>query len=90
MAYTSRSPGVAPVVRIVACVNVAMVHSSGNMWAAEQQLHPQQVELDPAMLHTKYLCYFTFACLFVLLMRLRLNQERQVARLQVLSRIAEA
>lgn len=83
-----RTQRFAAVVGIVAFVNVPMVHFSVNMWAAEQQLHPQQVELDPAMLHTKYLCYFTFACLFVLLMRLRLHQERLAARLQALLRLA--
>jgi heme exporter protein C len=84
-----RTQRFAAVVGIVAFVNVPLVHYSVNMWAVEQQLHPQQVELDdPAMLHTKYLCYFTFVCLFVLLMRLRLSQERLAARLQALLRLA--
>ncbi len=81
-----RTQRFAAVVGIVAFVNVPLVHYSINMWAADQQLHPPKVELDPAMLYTKLICYFTFACLFTLLMRLRLQQERQAARLEALSR----
>lgn len=81
-----RTQRFAAVVGIVAFVNVPLVHYSINMWSAEQQLHPAKVELDPAMVQSKYICYFAFACLFALLMRLRLRQEGQAARLQTLSR----
>ena len=81
-----RNQRFAAVVGIVAFVNVPLVHYSINMWAAAQQLHPPEIELAPAMLHTKYLCYLAFGCLFVHLMRLRLSQERVAARLQQLQR----
>lgn len=84
-----RTQRFAAVVGIVAFVNVPLVHYSINMWSADQQLHPPKVELDPAMAQTKYICYFAFACLFTLLMRLRLQQERQAAKLQALSRAVQ-
>jgi heme exporter protein C len=80
-----RTQRFAAVVGIVAFVNVPLVHYSINMWAADQQLHPPKVELDPAMQQTKLICYLAFGCLVILLMRLRLNQERQAARLQALA-----
>ena len=80
-----RTQRFAAVVGIVAFVNVPLVHYSINMWAADQQLHPPKVELDPAMQQTKLICYLAFGCLVTLLMRLRLNQERQAARLQALA-----
>jgi len=79
-----RTQRFAAVVGVIAFVNVPLVHYSINMWAADQQQHPVQVELDPAMQQTKLICYFAFACLYFLLFRLRLQQERQAARLQVL------
>ena len=82
-----RTQRFAAVVGIVAFVNVPLVHSSINMWAADQQLHPPKVELAPVMQQTKFLCYFAFACLFALLMRLRLSQEHLAARLQALLRM---
>lgn len=81
-----RTQRFAAVVGIVAFVNVPLVQYSIKLWSADQQLHPQKVELDPMMEQTKWLCYFAFACLFTLLLRLRLNQERQAGRLQALSR----
>jgi len=88
-AIRNRSTGtvLAAVVGIVAFVNVPLVHYSINMWAADQQLHPPKVELAPVMQQTKFLCYFAFACLFALLMRLRLSQEHLAARLQALLRM---
>lgn len=85
-----RSQRFAAVVGIVAFVNVPLVHFSIRMWAADQQLHPPKVALDPAMVGTKYLCYLAFACLFAHLMRTRLSQERAAARLADLSRSSEA
>jgi heme exporter protein C len=82
-----RTQRFAAVVGIVAFVNVPLVHYSINMWAADQQLHPPKVELAPVMQQTKFLCYFAFACLFALLMRLRLSQEHLAARLQALLRM---
>tara|TARA_Y100000758_G_scaffold250217_1_gene186477 strand:+ start:94 stop:753 length:660 start_codon:yes stop_codon:yes gene_type:complete len=82
-----RTQRFAAVVGIVAFVNVPLVHYSINMWAADQQLHPPKVELGPVMQQTKFLCYFAFACLFALLMRLRLSQEHLAARLQALLRM---
>ena len=80
-----RNQRFAAVVGIIAFVNVPLVHYSINMWAADQQLHPPKIELAPAMLHAKYICYATFALLFTWLMRARLRQERfadQVAELR--------
>ena len=82
-----RTQRFAAVVGIVAFVNVPLVHYSINMWAADQQLHPPKVELAPVMQQIKFLCYFAFACLFALLMRLRLSQEHLAARLQALLRM---
>lgn len=79
-----RTQRFAAVVGVVAFVNVPLVHYSINMWAADQQLHPPKVELDPAMAQTKWLCYLTFALLFWLLMRLRLRQEHVASRLRQL------
>jgi heme exporter protein C len=81
-----RTQRFAAVVGVVAFVSVPFVRYSIKLWSADQQLHPQKVELGPMMEQTKWLCYFAFACLFTLLLRLRLNQERQAARLQALSR----
>lgn len=85
-----RTQRFAAVVGVIAFVNVPLVHYSINMWAADQQLHPPKVELDPAMAQTKYLCYAAFACLFALLMRLRLGQEHLADRLQALRRARAA
>ena len=81
-----RTQRFAAVVGVVAFVSVPFVRYSIKLWSADQQLHPQKVELGPMMEQTKWLCYFAFACLFTLLLRLRLNQERQAGRLQALSR----
>ncbi|SVB61840.1 uncharacterized protein METZ01_LOCUS214694 [marine metagenome] len=72
------------VVGIFAFVMVPFVRYSINLWAADQQLHPPSVELDPAMATTKYLCYVAFALLFAYLLRLRLSQQVNAAMLQKL------
>jgi heme exporter protein C len=81
-----RTQRFAAVVGIFAFVMVPFVRYSINLWAANQQLHPPSVELDPAMATTKYLAYFAFALLFSYLLRLRLSQERNADRLQELVR----
>lgn len=81
-----RTQRFAAVVGIFAFVMVPFVRYSINLWAADQQLHPPSVDLDPAMATAKYISYGTFALLFSYLLRLRLSQERNAARLQELFR----
>ncbi len=71
----------AAVVGIFAFVMVPFVRYSINLWAADQQLHPPSVDLAPAMATTKYVSYAAFALLFSYLLRLRLSQQRNAARL---------
>ena len=61
----------AAVFGIVAFANVPFVHYAVRLWAPEQQLHPQSVELAPAMRHTINLCYFALLALFSWLLHLR-------------------
>ena len=64
---------------ILAFVNVPLVYYSVDMWAVDQQLHPpRNVELAPAMLYTKWICYAAF---FLLLFRL-LAQRMELARIE--------
>lgn len=71
----------AAVVGIFAFVMVPFVRYSINLWAADQQLHPPSVDLDPAMATTKYVSYIAFALLFGYLLRLRLSQLGNAAKL---------
>lgn len=76
-----RTQRFAAVVGVFAFVMVPFVRYSINLWAADQQLHPPAVELDPAMATAKYLSYLAFALLFTFLLRFRLQQETLAARL---------
>ena len=80
-AYSSSDAGqtqrIAAVLGIVAFVNVPLVYYSVDLWAPEQQLHPQRgVPLAPEMRQTLYLCYLAFGLLFAFLLRLRVALER--------------
>lgn len=81
-----RTQRFAAVVGIFAFVMVPFVRYSINLWAADQQLHPPSVELDPAMATAKYLSYLAFSLLFAYLLRLRLSQEHHAAALESLFR----
>jgi heme exporter protein C len=72
---SARTPRLASVLGILAFVNVPLVHYSVNLWAAEQQLHPQKMVLDPPMQYTKYICFAAFFLFFVFLLQRRLELE---------------
>lgn len=74
----------AAVLGIVAFVNVPMVYYSVNLWSAEQQLHPREVELAPAMVHTRYVAFAAIIALFAYLVKRRYELEklaREIERL---------
>jgi len=74
----------AAVLGIVAFVNVPMVYYSVNLWSAEQQLHPREVELAPAMVHTRYVAFTAIIALFAYLVKRRYELEklaREIERL---------
>ena len=74
---------IAAVLGIVAFVNVPLVYYSVDLWAPEQQLHPQRgIQIAPEMAQTKYLCYLAFGLLFFYLLRLRVELERSAAVLE--------
>lgn len=78
-AHSTQAPRLGAVLGILAFVNVPLVYYSVDMWAADQQLHPpRNVELAPAMLYTKWICYAAF---FLLLFRL-LAQRMELARIE--------
>ena len=54
----------AAVLGIVAFVNIPLVHYSVDLWAPDQQLHPQRgIQIATEMTQTKYLCYLAFGLL---------------------------
>jgi heme exporter protein C len=75
-----KTPRLAAVLGIVAFANVPLVYFSVNMWAADQQLHPQRVELAPEMRATLWVAMAAFMLLFIVLLdrnvRLQLCAER--------------
>jgi heme exporter protein C len=74
---------IAAVLGIVAFVNVPLVYYSVDLWAPEQQLHPQRgIRIAPEMAQTKYLCYLAFGLLFFYLLRLRVELERSAGVLE--------
>lgn len=79
----------AAVFGIVAFANVPFVHYAVRLWAPEQQLHPQNVELAPAMRYTINLCYFAFFALFFWLLHLRYALARDEEEAGRLRRILE-
>ncbi len=74
---------IAAVLGIVAFVNIPLVYYSVDLWAPEQQLHPQRgIQIAPEMAQTKYLCYLAFGLLFFYLLRLRVELERSAGVLE--------
>ena len=78
--YTTGSPDrtrrFAAVLGIIAFVNVPMVYYSVNLWSAEQQLHPREVELAPEMVHTRLVAFAAVAALFAYLLKRRYELEK--------------
>ena len=75
----------AAVLGIIAFVNIPLVHYSVDLWAPEQQLHPQRgIQIAPEMAQTKFLCYLAFGLLFSYLLKLRMELERSAAVLEEL------
>ena len=72
----ARTPRLAAVLGILAFVNVPLVYFSVNLWAAEQQLHPQRIGLQPAMKHTLYVCLVAIFLLFLFLLQRRVRLEK--------------
>ena len=75
----------AAVFGVVAFANVPFVHYAVRLWAPEQQLHPQNVQLAPAMRQTINLCYLAFFALFFWLLHLRYalgRDQEEVGRLR--------
>ncbi len=65
----------AAVLGIVAFVNVPLVHFSVNLWSADQQLHPQKVELTPEMVVARYVSLVAVGSLFLFLLKRRIELE---------------
>lgn len=90
-AYASSHSGhvqrIAAVLGVVAFVNVPLVYYSVDLWAPEQQLHPQRgLPMAGEMEQTLYLCYLAFGLLFLHLLRLRVELEdasRTLAELEI-------
>lgn len=80
----------AAVLGIIGFVNVPLVHYSIKLWAPEQQLHPQQVSLDPRMVYTKFASYLAIFLFFFYLLRWRYQIEKGVQLLAQLRRQVEA
>ncbi len=80
----------AAVLGIIGFVNVPLVHYSIKLWSPEQQLHPQQVSLDPRMVYTKYASYLAIFLFFFYLLRWRYQIEKGAQLLAQLRRQAEA
>lgn len=80
----------AAVLGIVGFVNVPLVHFSIELWTPEQQLHPQQVSLDPHMAYTKYASNLALFCFFFYLLHWRCQLEKGSRLLAQLRRQAEA
>ena len=80
----------AAVLGIIGFVNVPLVHYSIKLWSPEQQLHPQQISLDPRMAYTKYASYLAILLFFFYLLRWRYQIERASQLLAQLRPQAEA
>ena len=78
-AYSTSVQRTSAVLGILAFANVPLVYYAVDLWAADQQLHPpRNVELEPRMQYTKWICYAAF---FLLLFRL-LAQRMELARIE--------
>jgi len=73
---------IAAVMGIIAFINVPFVYFSVQLWAPEQQLHPRSVELEPQMVHARYICTAAVMIFFLYLLKRRLEQEKFVLRLE--------
>jgi len=73
---SSRTPRLAAVLGILAFANVPLVYYSVNLWATEQQLHPQKIELDSPMKHALYTCFIAIFLLFLYLLKHRFELEK--------------
>jgi heme exporter protein C len=80
----------AAVLGIIGFVNVPLVHYSIKLWTPEQQLHPQQISLDPRMAYTKYASYLAIFSFFFYLLRWRYQVEKGTRLLAQLRRQTEA
>jgi heme exporter protein C len=78
------------VLGVIAFANVPFVYYAVRLWAPEQQLHPQNVELAPAMRQTLNLCYIAFFFLFFWLLHLRCALARDTQTLESLSQRLES
>jgi len=78
-AHSTPVQRISAVLGILAFANVPLVYYAVDLWAADQQLHPpRNVELEPTMQYTKWICYAAF---FLLLFRL-LAQRMELARIE--------
>lgn len=74
----------AAVLGILGFANVPFVHYAVRLWTPEQQLHPQEVQLQSQMQQTLYLCFGTFFVLYAFLLswRWRLARAEQALAAQ--------
>ena len=72
----------AAVMGIIAFINVPFVYFSVQLWAPEQQLHPRSVELEPQMVHARYICTAAVMIFFLYLLKRRLEQEKFALKLE--------
>lgn len=81
-----QAPRLAAVLGIVAFINVPLVYYSVDLWAADQQLHPQRnVGLQAEMRYALWVCFAAFFMLLALLLKRRLELakvEEAVERLR--------
>ena len=69
-----QTPRLAAVLGVVAFINVPLVYYSVDLWAADQQLHPQRnVGLQPEMRHALWVCFVAFFLLLALLLKRRIE-----------------
>jgi heme exporter protein C len=85
-ADAAQTPRLASVLGILAFANVPLVYYSVRLWSAEQQLHPREVTLEPAMKQTLSLCFLAFFLLLIYLLRLRMDLARAEGELVRLRR----
>ena len=73
-ASAGQAPRLAAVLGVVAFINVPLVYYSVDLWAADQQLHPQRnVALEPEMRYALWVCFAAFFLLLFLLLKRRLE-----------------
>lgn len=73
-ASAGQAPRLAAVLGVVAFINVPLVYYSVDLWAADQQLHPQRnVALEPEMRYALWVCFAAFFLLLSLLLKRRLE-----------------